>query len=409
MLLYGFTFFILLNMTGCKKQEIQEIDDARYIVDLQMILILCEDPEAGTEYADALKGLKGNGDEVLASIKLLKGLEQTVAVKNAIGVANNLLRKPYEAESYFQDALLETKNSTDRAILLSNLAEAKYYQKQHAKQFDIAASLINEAVEEYQKVNTDRVLRMTLESNQLRLNMMMVKSSQQSIVKYVSRIKEILKEERKQFGANQFIGMYNFQSMGLACHYDQVSEKRKLAYMEKSLDINKRFYNYVFFDINMYNLISDMYYQNGSFEKNVEYRNKCIELMDEWQSKWHYNRLQAYVKRIESNYMAGELDKLLEDCQVVLEQSEEDTDLVAISYFYLGQIYLMQEKEPKESLDCFLRAFCIWYEYDRPDELQMIKTSIQNIYRRYEYEKENPDFENWFDEKIKTMHEELQK
>ena len=57
---------ILFLMSGCQKQEIQRIDDSRYIVDKQMILILCEDLEAGSEYTDILNSLKGNGYKVLA-------------------------------------------------------------------------------------------------------------------------------------------------------------------------------------------------------------------------------------------------------------------------------------------------------------------------------------------------------
>ena len=78
---------------------------------------------------------------------------------------------------------------------------------------------MDQAVEEYRKVNTDLVLAMVLESNQIRLNMM--KDYPEPLVKYSLRLKELLKEEKKQFGSNQFIGMFNFQSMSLACHYEK--------------------------------------------------------------------------------------------------------------------------------------------------------------------------------------------
>lgn len=68
-------------------------------------------------------------------------------------------------------------------------------------------------------MNTDLVLAMALESNQIRLNMM--KDYPEPLVKYSLRLKELLKEEKKQFGSNQFIGMFNFQSMSLACHYEK--------------------------------------------------------------------------------------------------------------------------------------------------------------------------------------------
>lgn len=78
---------------------------------------------------------------------------------------------------------------------------------------------MDQAVEEYRKVNTDLVLGMVLESNQIRLNMM--KDYPEPLVKYSLRLKELLKEEKKQLGSNQFIGMFNFQSMSLACHYEK--------------------------------------------------------------------------------------------------------------------------------------------------------------------------------------------
>lgn len=158
------------------------------------------------------------------------------------------------------------------------------------------------------------------------------------------------------------------------------------------------------FDANMYNLIADIYYREPDlFEKRMEYRNKCMELMDPWQSKWHYNRLQVYAKRAETYYSVGELEKSSKDYCIVLEQSRDDTDLVALSYYYLGQIYVMQQDKPEETLDYFLRAFCIWQGYDRPDGLKTMKISIQNFYRRNGYEKGNQDFENWFDGEIEKM------
>ncbi len=405
---YSIFFLLLFSTTGCQNQttEVQKIDDTRYIVDQQMILILCEAPDAGSEYIDILNSLKGNGDEVLAAIEQLEGLEQTVPVQNAIGVGKNLLRKPDEAEVYFQRALETVENPTDKAIVLSNLAESKYYQKQYIKQYDEALSVMNQAVEEYQNVNTDMVLSMVLESNQIRLAMM--EEYPQLVAKYALKIKELLKKEKKQFGANQFIGMFNLQSMALVCHYDDEKIERSLEYMEKAVDINHQWYQYTFFDIRTYNLISDMfYYEPDSMEKGLEYENKCIELLDEWQSDWHYDRLQIYTKRGQSYYSMGELEKSSEDYNLVLEQSRDETDIVSISYYYLGQIDLMQRNVPEKALDYYFKAYCIWQRYDRPSSLQTIKQSIENVYYRYGYENENPDFEDWFVENIEKTKKEM--
>jgi len=244
---YSIFLLLLFSITSCQNQttEIQKIDDSRYIVDKQMILILCEDLEAEALYTEALINLKGNGDKVLAAMEQLKGLNSTVAVKNAIGVANILLRNTDEAELYLQEALQETENPTEKAILLSNLAAARFYRDQYIKQYDAAVDVINEAVEEYQKDNTDMVLRMVLESNQIRINMM--KDYPQPMVKHVRRLKNLLKEERKEFGANQFIGMLNLQSLGMACHCDGEETARSLDYMEEAINLNHKLYQYVFF------------------------------------------------------------------------------------------------------------------------------------------------------------------
>lgn len=393
---------ILFLMSGCQKQEIQRIDDSRYIVDKQMILILCEDLEAGSEYTDILNSLKGNGDKVLAAMEQLKGLNPTVAVKNAIGVANILLRNTDEAELYLQEALQETENPTEKAILLSNLAAARFYRDQYIKQYDAAVVVINEAVEEYQKDNTDMVLRMVLESNQIRINMM--KDYPQPMIKHVRRLKNLLKEERKEFGANQFIGMLNLQSLGMACHCDGEETARSLDYMEEAINLNHKLYQYVFFDIHMYNNIADMYYFiPDSMEKELEYLNRCIELLDEWQSDWHYDRLQVYSKRGQSYCSMGELEKSAEDFNLVIEQRKQEDDLVAMSYYYLGQIELMEHHMPEPALDYMLRGFGIWQRYNRPNGLQAMKTSIQNIYDCYGYEKENPNFESWLTERVEAI------
>ena len=403
-------FSLLFTMSSCNKQnmDIQEIDDTRYIVDQQLIMILCEDSELGEKYTDALKALKGNGEAVLTAIKQLEDLDQTIAVKNAIGVGYNLLRNTDEAEMYFQEALGEVQNPMDKAILLSNLAETKYYQKQFEKQYDEAVSVIDEAMEEYRKVNTDMVLGMVLESNQIRLKMM--EDYPEPMVKYSLRLKELLKEEKKQFGSNQFIGMFNFQSMSLVCHYDGEDISRSLEYVEKGIELNHQLYQYVFFDIHMYNMISDMYYyETDSAEKGLEYKDKCIKLLDEWQSSWHYDRLQLYSKRAQAYYSMGDLEKSADDYKSVLEQSKSDTDLVALSYYNLGQIELMQQNEPKKALDYMLKAYCIWQRYERRDTLQAMKNSICNIYWHYGYGDENSNFEDWFNENLEMTKEKMVK
>ena len=50
--------FLLFTMSGCQNQnrDIQKIDDTRYIVDQQMILILCEDSELGKAYTGIRNG-----------------------------------------------------------------------------------------------------------------------------------------------------------------------------------------------------------------------------------------------------------------------------------------------------------------------------------------------------------------
>ncbi|MCI8957673.1 MAG: tetratricopeptide repeat protein [Lachnospiraceae bacterium] len=399
--------FLLFTMSGCQNQnrDIQKIDDTRYIVDQQMILILCEDSELGKAYTDAIKALKGNGEAILAAMKQLEDLDQTVSVKNAIGVAYNLLRDTEEAEKYFLEALEEVQNPTDQAILLSNLAEAKYYQKQFVKQYDEAVSVMDQAVEEYRKVNTDLVLAMVLESNQIRLNMM--KDYPEPLVKYSLRLKELLKEEKKQFGSNQFIGMFNFQSMSHLCHYDGWDISHSLEYVEKAIELNHQLYQYVIFDIQMYNTIGDLYFVEGNFAESVEYKETCIKLLDEWQSNWHYDRLKLYSKRAQCYYAMGELEKAVDDYNTVLEQSKSDTDLVALSYYNLGQIELKEYKEPEKALDYMLRAYCIWQRYDRKDSLRTMKNAIENIYWHYGYADENSNFGKWFHENIEKTRDKM--
>ena len=338
-------------------------------------------------------------------MKQLEDLDQTVSVKNAIGVAYNLLRDTEKAEKYFLEALEEVQNPTDQAILLSNLAEAKYYQKQFVKQYDEAAFVMDQAVEEYRKVNTDLVLAMVLESNQIRLNMM--KDYPEPLVKYSLRLKELLKEEKKQFGSNQFIGMFNFQSMSHLCHYDGWDISHSLEYVEKAIELNHQLYQYVIFDIQMYNTIGDLYFVEGNFAESVEYKETCIKLLDEWQSSWHYDRLKLYSKRAQCYYAMGELEKAVDDYNTVLEQSKSDTDLVALSYYNLGQIELKEYKEPEKALDYMLRAYCMWQRYDRKDSLRTMKNAIENIYWHYGYADENSNFGKWFHENIEKTRDKM--
>ncbi|MBE5978391.1 MAG: tetratricopeptide repeat protein [Paenibacillaceae bacterium] len=68
--------------------------------------------------------------------------------------------------------------------------------------------------------------------------------------------------------------------------------------MKKALQLNQNTYQYKSVEANLYLEMAN-YYSNNSedFDKALKCYNKCIEILENWQTKYHYDLLCAYARR----------------------------------------------------------------------------------------------------------------
>ena len=97
------------------------MDVTFYVADLSGLLMLCKEDE-NMEYRNNIQLLKGDRESVEEAIKKLKSMEQTVAVKNAIGVGYIRLVRCEEAREILEQALSISGKDSEQACILSNLA-----------------------------------------------------------------------------------------------------------------------------------------------------------------------------------------------------------------------------------------------------------------------------------------------
>lgn len=128
-----FCLGIFCFLTGCKmnisaemsepeslsERSVPLMDDTYYVADVSGILMLCKEDE-NMEYRNNIQLLKGDRESVEEAIKKLKSMEQTVAVKNAIGAGYIRLVRCEEAREILEQALSISGKDSEQACILSN-------------------------------------------------------------------------------------------------------------------------------------------------------------------------------------------------------------------------------------------------------------------------------------------------
>jgi len=370
------------------------IDDTWYIVDDYAILMLCKTTEQDC-YKVLMSKLKGNGDSLKDAIKLLEKMEQDVGVKNALGVGYLRLGKFQEANKTFEEALQIAGSDEDRACILSNLAEVMIYQENT----ESAKSYLEDAL----KLGVDDPLKqLVLQSNLATIDNLYKGNH----VKEVANIKSLLKKEKSILGSNQFVGIFNYKTLGYICFQDG-SMKKCEYYINKSLELNDNTYQYVTIEADLYEALS-LIYTSYDFNKSIEYVNKGIEILENQKVYDNYDLLSLYVLR-GNLYMKIDYPNVnlaIEDYEYVLEQCSPYHDLAAVSYYNLAYAleYLGDEDQVTES---YARAYYIWNREGYEDSNQEIKKALRKIYEKQD--DKDDDYESWFQTQIIQGKEDLSK
>lgn len=380
-----------LLLVGCnKKNEASPVDDTYYIMDEYGILILCEDTEQES-YKKVITQLKGNEDNIESAVFELKQMKQNVNIKNALGIGYLRLRQFNVSLDYFNNALEMAINEEEKAIILNNIAECKYYLDKKA---EVSSNLMEASVKQVNNPIIKLVIKSNLLADQL--------NEKEEFVKTIADAKKLLKEEELLLGSNQFIGIFNYETLATAC-YAADNMKKCDYYINQALKINKDLYKYKFVDSILYSTYS-FYFRYSDTEKSLEKQNMCINILEEYQGKDYYDLMRAYSLRGNIYFENDEVDKAIADYQLILKRCSLDSMWVPIAYYNLGDAY-NNPAESDKAIDFYAKAYWLWNQEGWIDLNIKIKENLQNIYKR---SGDSDDvFDKWFQDQIVKAEKEL--
>lgn len=381
-------------MTSCSKKQMKLIDDTWYIVDDYAILMLIKTSEPDSN-KDLMVQLKGNGESLKEAIETLREIEQDVRIKNALGIGYLRLRMFQEANSSFQEALNIVNSNEDRACILSNLSEVMWYQEKPGS----ARNYLEEALKiEIEDPLKKLILQSNLEAMEL--------SNKDNYVHEIAVIKDLIKQERHIIGSNQFVGIFNYKTLGYAC-YLTGNMKRCDYYINKAFDLNHISYQYTFIDAGLYKILSQMYL-TVDLNKALDYVNENIELLEKWQIGDHYDLLDLYELRgnIYLNLHQFKEHLAIKDYEYVLEQCLPYNDLAAVSYYNLAYAYDYLGDENRV-IESYARAYYIWNRESFEDYNQEIEEALRKLYTKQV--NNSGDYEGWFQKQIIQAKDDLRK
>jgi len=387
-----FVVFILLSVIiGCTKRSPATVaDDTLYIVDTCQILLLCESGMADTEYLESLPELKGNGADIKAVVESLNELESSIEIKNAMGVAYIRLREYNKAQEILETALQDAQTEEQKACIITNLAATNSLRGFDEEAYELL-------VLAKQKKLDNPIKQLVLESNLHRANL----KQSNSIVRDIAEVKTLLKKERQLLGSNQFIGIYNYTTLGLACFKDDQYKKSK-EYMNMAIELNDALYQYKFVAAERYRMLAEI---NMNYKDDVERAFECInnaiELLEDWEEKEHRDLIQLYLSRGRMYYAIDQEKEAMNDFEIALARCKPMHELAANSYFNIGWLDYEKRRDIPAAKN-LMKAYYIWNELEITEFQDLIRETLETIYHRSE-KSDVISFEEWFQDLLNEV------
>lgn len=349
--------------------------------------MLCERPEQESFEALMVK-LKGNGDSLNKAISILEEMEQDTAVKNALGVGYLRLRKFPEAEKEFREALDIAESDKERICILANLAEVMLYKEDSVSAKNYTEEALTLEVD-------DSLKNLVLESNLTSINL----SNKTNFIKEIANIKRLIKKEKRILGSNQFVAIFNYETLAYACYYED-NMTRCEYYMKRARDLNKKTYQYVYIDAYLYKALTLMYDDTmEGVDKAMDYINKDIDILEKWQTPDHYDLMISYIIRgnLYANKSIPDRDSAIKDYQYVLDHCPPYNSLAAISYYGLARAYGYSENAALIT-ESYAKAYYLWGLEGWNDLNEDIEHELREEYGRQN--NPNEGYDNWFKQQI---------
>lgn len=314
----------------------------------------------------------------------------SIEIKNAVGVAYIRLREYDKAQDILETALPETQTEEQQACILTNLAAIKSMMGFHEEAYDLL-------VLAEQKKMDNSIKQLVLESNLRRAGL----EQSNSIVHDISEVKKLLKKERQLLGSNQFIGIYNYTTLGHACFKDDQYKKSK-EYMNRAIELNDALYQYKFVAAELYRILAEI---NMNYKDDVkrafECINNAIELLEDGEEKEHPDLIQLYLSRGRMYYAMDQEKEAMKDCEVALARCKPMHDLAATSYLNIGWMDYEKGRDVLAA-DNLMKAYYIWNELGITEFKDLIRETLEKIYYRSE-KSDTISFEVWFQDLLNEV------
>ena len=405
---------IFCLLTGCKVDALDEIsepesssegsislmDDTYYVADIAGILILCEENE-NLEYQENIQMLKGDKWSVEEAVKRLQGMEQTAAVKNAIGIGYIRLAQFEEAKKVLNQALLISEKDSDQACILNNLGNMRLISKEDFIQNCIGKRFAQALEKEMNPQN-----RLIIQMNQVCYSFFPYLDKKDPTGYAISEFERLLEEEKKLFGSNQIVGVYGYSMLSVFLASEESQDEDEVRCFNKALEINQKNHRYKAADINIYSGLARGYYCLMEYEKALECANKWIDLVEGFLSEeddlmfvtGYYDKASILIK--EKQY-----EEAIKCINALLDKEGIHIEKRAIAWFKLGEIYY-EKGEQIKAKEAALKGYDIFKQYKNKNgygEEEWKIEEIAEMYRHDNLDEGDPEYLLWLQEQLEKQ------
>lgn len=369
------------------------MDDTWYALDGSWILLLCYGEPEQKDYVEIAKQLKGNYLDVNEAINKLAKLEQTVDVRNALAVGYIRLFKAEEAEEILRSILEEIETDEERSVcVLSNLGVVESMKGKSEESYKYF-------LEANQKKIEDPIRQLVVQSNLVIREAYVKKKRGENILNEIRKIKKLIANERKILGSNQMLGIYNYQSLGIASGmYDGMFNKG-IEYMEKALKMTKATYCYPDLAASIEYCLTLIYEQGEeNYVEALEHINQAIDIIDGWLPNNHESVISYYLERGNILTDLRRTEEAMSDYIFVLENCNSSSQYAVLAYYYMGYEYEGQG-ETELAIDAYINAYCINQNLEEKKVEEDSYDRLLHLYTEGNDKEEGINFERWIEKK----------
>ena len=408
-------FLFLLFLMGCRADEsdgmekLEEkpekemaslMDDTYYIADVSGILILCEE-EGDLEYQENIQLLKGDKESVEEAVKRLQGMEQTAAVKNAIGAGYIRLAQCEEARKVLNEALSLSEKDSEQACILNNLASIRLITEEDFMQNRIAARYEQAVKKERNPQN-----RLIIEMNRIYYGPLTYLDKKDPTGYALNEFERLLEEEKKILGSNQIVGVYGYSALSVFLADDELLKKDEIRWINKAMEINKRNHQYKAANITIYSELAGCYYHIGEIEKALEYVDKWISLAEGFLAETDdVMYIRGYFHKATILTKGDRYDEAIECINTLLDKKKIHIEKRAIAWFILGEVYY-SKNEVTNAQEMVSKGYEIFKQYKSENGYGEGEWEIEEITKMYDrdnYDDENSKYLPWLKEQLEKL------